>query len=329
MSGSGRAVRSLLAVGFDSRVTVHQLRIFKLVAAHRNFSRAAEALYLSQPAVSHQIKALSAAVAVPLFEEIARRIHLTSAGTLLYEHASRIIADFEMAGRALDELHGLRRGLLRLAGDTTVGIYVLPDVLGTFREAHPDVDVSLDVGNRQHVYDRLIANEADFAVVGRLWPRPAIPLTTRPFLPNELIAIAAARHPLAGMKRISIARLAGEPFITREPGSGTRETAEVALRRAGRPVRTVMELASNGAIKRAVARGLGVAILSRPAVTMEIRRALRPDPPVAGFPLRGQWHMVYARDKRFGPVERAFLSFIDDGEWRSHLGELPLTECWD
>src|SRR6202521_3853826 len=149
MTGSGRTVRSSLAPGFDSRVTVHQLRIFKMVADPRNFPRAAEALPLSQPAVSHQIKALSGAVGAPLFEEIGRRIHLTSAGTLLYEHASRIIADFEMAGRALDELHGLRRGLLRLAGDTTVGIYVLPDLLGTFREAHPDVDVRLDVGNPQ------------------------------------------------------------------------------------------------------------------------------------------------------------------------------------
>ncbi len=198
MSGNGRTGRRTLAASFDSRITVHQLRIFKMVADHRNFSRAAEALHLSQPAVSHQIKALSAAVAAPLFEEIGRRIHLTSAGTLLYEHASRIIADFEMAGQALDELHGLRRGLLRLAGDTTVGIYVLPDVLGVFREAHPDIDVSLDVGNRQHVYDRLVENATDFAVVGRLWPRSSIPLTARPFLPNELIAIAAPRHPLDG-----------------------------------------------------------------------------------------------------------------------------------
>src|ERR1700694_6045975 len=326
MSGSGRTVGAPPMTSFDSRVTVHQLRIFKMVADHHNFSLAAEALHLSQPAVSHQIKALSAASAAPLFEEIGRRIHLTSAGTLLYEHASRIIADFEMAGHALDELHGLRRGLLRLAGDTTVGIYRLPGVLGPFREAHPDVDASLDVGNRQHVYDRLIANEADFVVVGRLWPRPTDTLTTRPFLPNELIAIAAARHPWSGMKRISIARLAEEPFIVREPGSGTRETAEVALRRAGRPVRTIMELARHGAIKRAVARGLGVAIISRHAVTMEIRLGLLAELAVVGFPLRRQWHLVYARDKRFGPVERAFLSFIDDGGWRSRLGELPLTE---
>src|SRR5260370_36451221 len=148
MRGTERTVRRPLASAFGSRVTVHQLRIFKMVADHHNFSRAAEALHLSQPAVSHQIKALSGAVGAPLFEEIRRRIHLTSAGTLLYEHASRSIADFEMAGQALDELHGLRRGLLGLSCDTTAGIYVLPDVLGTFRETHPDVDVTLDVGNR-------------------------------------------------------------------------------------------------------------------------------------------------------------------------------------
>lgn len=315
-----------LTARFDQRATVHQLRIFKMVADCGSFSRAAELLHLSQPAVSHQVKALSRSVRAPLFEEIGRRIHQTAAGKLLYEHASRIIADFETAGHAVDEFHGLRRGLLRLAGDTTVGIYVLPDVLGAFREAHPEVDVSLDVGNRQRVYDRLLANAADFVVVGRPWPRPAIPLVVRPFLPNELIAIAAPQHPLAAARRISLARLAVEPFITREVGSGTRETAEATLRRTGRPVRTVMELASNGAIKRAVARGLGVAIISRYAVSLELRLGLLVSLPVVGFPLRRQWHLVHARGKRFGPVEAAFVSFIDDGQWRSWLDEVPALE---
>lgn len=307
----------------ELRLTVHQLRVFKMVADRQSFSRAAEALHLSQPAVSHQIKALVRTVRAPLFEEIGRRVYLAAAGRLLYEHATRIIADFEMAGHALDELHGLRRGRLRLAGDTTVGIYVLPDVLGAFKQAHPAVDVSLDVGNRQHVYDRLLANAADFVVVGRPWPRPVIPLAVQPFLPNELIAIAAPHHPLAGAKRVSLARLAAEPFITREPGSGTRETAEEALGRARRPIHTVMELASNGAIKRAVAHGLGVAVISRYAVSLELRLGLLVELPVIGFPLRRQWHLVYPRDKRFGPVEDAFLSFVNEGAWRLRLGELP------
>ena len=311
---------------FELRLTVHQLRVFKMVADRHSFSRAAEALHLSQPAVSHQIKALVRTVQAPLFEEIGRRVYLTATGRLLYEHATRIMADFEMVGHALDELHGLRRGLLRLAGDTTVGIYVLPDLLGAFKETYPGVDVSLDVGNRQHVYDRLLANAADFVVVGRPWPRPAIRLAVRPFLPNELIAIAAPHHRLAGARRISLARLAAEPFITREPGSGTRETAEETLSRARRPIETVMELASNEAIKRAVAHGLGVAVISRYAVSLELRLGLLVELRVIGFPLRRQWHLVYSRDKRFGPVEDAFLAFVNEGAWRLRLGELPATE---
>lgn len=309
------------AARLEQRVTLHQLRIFKTVAEHRNFSRAADALHLTQPAVSHQIKALAQAVQAPLFEQIARRIHLTATGQLLLEHATRILADFEVARMAIDDLHGLRAGSLRLTGDTTVGIYVLPDLLGAFKAAHPRLEVQLDVGNRQHAYQRLLANETDFAVVGRPWARPGSPLTVRAFLPNELIAIASPAHPLATARRISIARLAAEPFIVREPGSGTRETAEEALRRASRPFHTVMELASNGAIKRAVARSLGIAILSRYAVSLELRLGLLVELPVTGFPLRRQWHLVHLRDKLLGPADRAFLAFISEGGWRVALGE--------
>lgn len=329
MNSSAAQVRGdlrSLARQFEQQVTVHQLRIFKAVADHRSFSRAAEALHLSQPAVSHQIKTLADAVQLPLFEEIGRRIHLTAAGILLYDNASRILTDFESAGLAVDELHGLRRGVLRLSGDTTVGIYVLPDLLGAFKQVHPEVEMRLDVGNRQHVYQRLLANETDFAVVGRPWPRPAIPLTVRPFLPNELIAVASPQHPLARARQISVKRLAAEPFIVRELGSGTRETAEEALRRSGRPVYTVMELSSNGAIKRAVARGLGITIISRYAVSLELRLRLLVELPVVGFPLRRQWHLVYLRDKRLVPVDQAFLVFVAEGSWRASLAESLSTD---
>jgi DNA-binding transcriptional LysR family regulator len=311
---------------FERRVTVHQLRIFKTVADVRSFTRAAEQLNLSQPGVSHQVRALSNAVGAPLFEQLGPLIHPTETGRLLYDHAILILSEFEAAGRAIDELHGLKRGLLRLVGDTTVGIYVLPDVLGAFKQEHPDVELRLDVGNRQHAYERLLANEADFAVVGRPWLQPGVPLTARPFLPNELIAIAAPGHPLAGAHRVSLARLATEPFIHREPGSGTRETAEEALAKTGRPVHVAMELASNGAIKRAVARGLGVAILSRHAVSLELRLGVVVELPVTGFPLHRQWHLVYPRDRRFGPVGEAFLSFLDEGRWRDVVGEDLTTD---
>lgn len=313
-----------LAPALDQIVSVHQLRLLTAVIEHGGFSRAAEALGLSQPAVSHSLKALSAAIGTPAVEVIGRRVRLTQAGELLYEHAKRILAEFEAAGSALDELHGLQRGRLRVAGDTTVGIYVLPDLLGAFRHAHPSIAVHLGVDNRQGLYERLVAGEVDFVVSGRRWEDSSIPLVVRPFLANELIAIASPRHPLASREQVTLADLAAEPFIVREPGSGTRETAEEALRAAGLTIRPVMELASNGAIKRAVARDLGVSILSRYATALELQIGHLVELPVVGFPLRRQWHLVHARDKRLGPVDEAFLRFVDDGRWKETIGH-PIT----
>ncbi|MBA2372770.1 MAG: LysR family transcriptional regulator [Chloroflexi bacterium] len=306
---------------FETRVTVHQLRVFKTVADQRGFTRAAETLHLSQPAISHQMKGLAIALGTTLFEEVGRQSRLTAAGELLYEHTGRILAEFGLAGRAFDELHGLQRGHLRVFGDTTVGIYVLPDVLGAFKEQQAGIDVRLDVGNRQQLFDRFATNSADFGVIGHLWDRPLIPLVSQPFLPNELVAIASPRHPLAAMKKISLARLADEPFIVREIGSGTRETADAALARSGRSPHILMELASNGAIKRAVARGLGVSILSRHAVALELRLGLVVELPVTGFPLRRQWHLVYPRDHHLSLAAEAFLAFIDRGQWREGISE--------
>lgn len=310
----------------DRTVTVHQLRLLTAVIDSGGFSRAAAAMDLSQPAVSHQLKALAGAIGTPVVEVVGRQVRLTQAGGLLYDHAKRILAEFEAAGSGLDELRGLRRGRLRVAGDTTVGIYVLPDLLGAFRQDHPSLQVQLAVDNRQGVYRRLVAGEVDFVVSGRRWDDPTIPLVVRPFLANELIAIASVRHPLAGRESVTLAELAAQPFIVREPGSGTRETAEEALRAAGLSVRPVMELASNGAIKRAVARDLGVSILSRYATALEIQIGHLAELSVESFPLRRQWHLVYARDKRLGPVDEAFLRFVDDGRWKETIGRPISTD---
>ena len=307
-------------------VTVHQLRLLTAVIDSGGFSRAAAAMDLSQPAVSHQLKALAGAIGTPVVEVVGRQVRLTQAGGLLYDHARRILAEFEAAGSGLDELRGLKRGRLRVAGDTTVGIYVLPDLLGAFRQDHPSLQVQLAVDNRQGVYRRLVAGEVDFVVSGRRWDDPTIPLVVRPFLANELIAIASVRHPLAGRESVTLAELAAQPFIVREPGSGTRETAEEALRAAGLSIRLVMELASNGAIKRAVARDLGVSILSRYATALEIQIGHLAELSVESFPLRRQWHLVYARDKRLGPVDEAFLRFVDDGRWKETIGRPISTD---
>ena len=307
-------------------VSVHQLRLLVAVVDHGGFSRAADALGVSQPAISHQLKSLASAVGIPVLETIGRRSQLTQAGQLLYDHAKRILGEFEAAGQTLEELRGVRRGLLRLAGDTTVGIYVLPDLLGAFRDLYPSVEVRLGVDNRRSLYERLIANETDFVVSGRHWDDSPVPLVEQPLLANELIAIASPHNPLAARERITLADLAAEPFIIREPGSGTRETAEEAFAQAGLTIHPVMELASNGAIKRAVARDLGVSVLSRYATGLEMQIGHLVELPVVGFPLRRQWHLVHLRDKRLGPVEEAFLAFVAEGGWKESIGHPISTD---
>lgn len=315
-----------LTQNLDQLVSVHQIRLLTAVIERGGFTRAAEALGLSQPAVSHQLKALATAVGIPILEVVGRRVRLTPAGEVFHEHAKRILAEFAAAGTTLDELRGLRRGSLRLAGDTTVGIYVLPDLLGAFRHEYPSIEVRLGVDNRQRLYDRLVANEVDFVVSGRQWDDPSIPLVAHPFLANELIAIASPRHRLARRSRVRLSELAAEPFIIREPGSGTRETVEEAMQAAGLSVRPVMELASNGAIKRAVAQDLGISILSRYATALEVQIGHLVELPVVGFPLRRAWNLVYARDKRLGPVDQAFLQFVNGGKWKETIGRPLATE---
>jgi len=307
-------------------VSVHQLRLLLAVIEHGGFSRAAAKMGLSQPAISHQLKALTLALGVPVVETIGRRVRLTQAGELLHAHAQRIVAEFEAAGTELDELKGLRRGRIRVAGDTTVAIYVLPDLLGAFRHEHPEVELILEVDNRRRLQERLVANDVDFVVSGRLVEDAPVPVVARPFLANELIAIASPRHRLAGRPSVTLAELAAEPFIIREPGSGTRETAEEALHAAGLSSRPTMELASNGAIKRAVARDLGVSILSRYAVGLELELGNLVELPVDGFPLHRQWHLMYPRDRRLGPTDLAFLAFAEDGRWKETLAPSTTTD---
>lgn len=307
-------------------VSVHQLRLLVAVIDHGGFSRAADALGVSQPAISHQLKSLASAVGIPILETIGRRSQLTQAGRLLYDHAKRILGEFEAAGQTLDELRGVRRGVLRLAGDTTVGIYVLPDLLGAFHDRYPSIEVRLGVDNRRSLYERLMTNETDFVVSGRHWADSPVPLVEEPLLANVLIAIASPHNPLAGRARITLADLAAQPFIIREPGSGTRETIEEAFAQAGLSIQPVMELASNGAIKRAVARDLGVSILSRYATGLEMQIGHLVELPVVGFPLRRQWHLVRLRDKRLGPVEEAFLAFVAEGGWKASIGHPISTD---
>ncbi len=289
-------------------MTVHQLRIFLTVARYRSYSRAAEELYLSQPAVSIQIRELEQAIGGSLFERAGRNILLTEAGQALLPYAQRIHQVLDDAKMVMEELHGLKRGRITLAAVSTAGAYVLPPVLAAFRKAYPGIAISLEVSNRSTVRHRLLHNEVDLVLMGR--PPERIPHVAEPFLPEELVVIAAPSHPLAKARRIPVERLAPEIFIHREVGSGTRLAAEEFFRHQQVNIQSSFELGDNSAVKEAVAAGLGIAVLHRRAVQFEValRRLVVLD--VQGFPLNRQWHVVHRKEKQLSQAALAFKAFL-------------------
>jgi LysR family transcriptional regulator, low CO2-responsive transcriptional regulator len=305
----------------ERRVTLRQLRIFMNVVEEGSFTRAAETLALTQPAVTHQMQALARGVGEPLLDPGTRTPVLTAAGQALYERAGRILAMFGDAEEAIADIAGLRAGKVRVAGDTTVGIYVLPDAVAAFHRLHPGVALSLDVVNRAGVRELLLNGSADIGVVGSLWDDDL--LAAEPLLDNSLMCFCAPDHPLVAREPLEPADLLEGPLLLRERGSGTRESAERILREAGVEPIATMQISSNGALKRAVAGGLGVTVLSTYAVRLEVQVGLLRPLWVHGFPVKRTWHVSWARERLLTPAAGAFKEFLHSPDWRQTL-LLPL-----
>ncbi|HXM71745.1 MAG TPA: LysR family transcriptional regulator [Candidatus Dormibacteraeota bacterium] len=302
----------------DRSMTLRQLRTFKTVADLKSFSLAAVQLRLSQPSVSYQVKELEAALGLPLLDRLGKRVHLTEAGSVLYSYVRRTLDVLDEAGLALEEMRGIKRGNLRVGASTTVGIYLLPAALGAFKKLHPGLVISLEIGTRARVQEQVLNNELDLAVVGPALKDPDLAIL--PFVSDELVVVAPAGHKLAGRKGLALKDLVDQPFVMREPASGSRWSLEKAARKAGAKLNVAMELGSNGAIKHAVESGLGLAVLSRYACALELssRRLVELD--VRGFPIRRDWNIVHLRRRRLPASVMAFIEFLKDTTWLSHNG---------
>ncbi len=289
-------------------MTFHQLRIFERVAKLSSYTHAAAELRLTQPAVSAQVRELERAFGLPLFERLGRQIMLTEAGRELESYARRIFDLVEELETVMGDLQDLKRGRVTLATVSTAGAYVVPPLLGAFRAQHPGIVISLEVTNRATVLRRLAQNEVDLAIMGR--PPQGIPHVAQPFLADELVAIVAADSPLTRLGRVSVERLAQEPFVMREAGSGTRLAAEEFFDARGMRPQVALELSTPSAVKAAVAAGLGVTVLSRHAITADLALGRVRILDVQGFPLRRQWYMLHRREKRLSRAARAFMDFL-------------------
>ena len=311
-------------LSLERSVTLHQLRVFKAVADNLSFSAAAQDLRLSQPSVSYQVKELERAVGTDLFDRLGKQVSLTQAGHLLYGYVRQTLNVIDEAALALEELRGLERGSLKVGASTTVGIYLMPIALGGFKKLHPGLAISLEIGARGAIQERVLRNELDLAVVGPPLRDPD--LVVVPFIDDELVVIAPREHPLARRRRLTLRDLKDEPFLMREEGSGTRYAVETAARRARVQLQVGMELGSNGAIKHAVESGLGLAILSRFAVGLEETAGKLALLDVEGFPVRRQWNIVHLKRNRMAAPVAAFIDYLRSGEWGIPGGALdPLS----
>lgn len=290
-------------------INLHQLTIFRAVAAQHSYSRAAEVLYLSQPAVSLQLRALERSIGMPLFERAGRTLRLTEAGVQLLSYSERIFALLDETQLVLEELVGARRGTVTVAASTTAGIYIVPAALGAFHRQHPGVHLALDVVNRFTVQERLLNDEVDLAVMGLIEDAHDMEVAT--FVPNELVVIASPRHPLARRKRIGLEELRDETLLLREEGSGTRTDVVRLLRGVElMPLHVGMELRSSGAIKQAVAADLGIAVMPLAAIELELMVGRLVTLDVVGFPVHRHWSLARRAGRHLSAAALALWEFL-------------------
>ncbi len=288
-----------------NQATLHQLKVFEAAARHSSFTRAAEELFLTQPTVSMQIKQLTKSVGLPLFEQVGKRLYLTEAGRELFATCRQIfetIAQFEMK---VADLKGLKQGQLRLAAITTAK-YFIPRLLGPFCQLYPGIEISLQVTNHEGILDRMSNNLDDLYIMSQVPEN--MDVTCQPFLDNPLVVFAPVNHPLAKEKNIPIQRLAEEPFIMREPGSGTRRAVQSLFEQEGITVKVKLELGSNEAIKQAIAGGLGISVLSLHTLIPESSEVTILD--VEHFPIQRTWYMVHPSGKQLSIVARTYYEYL-------------------
>lgn len=287
--------------------TLHQLKVFEATARHGSFTRAAEELFLTQPTVSMQVKQLTKAVGLPLFEQVGKKLYLTDAGRELFSTCQDIFSRLDQLEMRVADMKGMKQGQLRLAVITTAK-YFVPRLLGPFCQIYPGIDISLIVTNHEQVIERLSDNQDDLYIMSQLPEH--MDIEAYPFLDNPLVVIAPRNHPLAGQKNIPLSRLIDEHFIMREPGSGTRRSVQKLFDQEGVSVRVRLELGSNEAIKQAIAGGLGLSVLSRHTLTPEGSNSELTVLDVQGFPIHRNWYAVYLSGKQLSVVASTFLDYL-------------------
>lgn len=288
-------------------ITFRQLRLFLALADTGSVSAAARATHVTQPTASMQLREVSDSVGVPLYEVISRRVHLTEAGLDLAKTARVIASEWEAFDQKIDGMKGLTRGKLRVAVVSTAQ-YFVPRLLGSFCADYPEIDIALEVQNRDGVVARLRDNLDDLYIMSM--PPKDIDVEDQIFMPNPLVVIAASTHPMVKRRSVELRELSDQRFILRERGSGTRMAVDAHFRQLKFTPNVRLEMGSNEAIKEAVAGGLGMAIISSHALHGQAAEHGVSALKVKGFPVNSNWHVVHLKGKLLSPIAREFYTHL-------------------
>ena len=288
-------------------ITFRQLRLFLALEQTESVTKAARMMHITQPTASMQLKEMAENIGSPLFEVISKKIHLTGLGKEFAKTAREMMDRWEAFEQHATQMKGLTKGRLRVAVVSTAK-YFVPKLLGSFCSKYPEVDISLEILNRDGVIRRVEDNSDDLYVMSR--PPMHIDLEDQILMPNPLCMIAYKDHPLASKKNLRLQDLKHERFILRELGSGTRMSVDIHFKQKKFTPSLLLELGNNEAIKKAVASRLGVAVISIHALDQfdydnEISVLKLQD-----FPINSQWHLVYLRGKQLSPIARAFHEHV-------------------
>jgi len=288
-------------------VTFRQLKVFEAVARLLSYTNAAKELYLTQPAVSMQIKQLEENAGLPLLEQIGKKIYLTEAGTEMYHYARKMAQELNETSSIMEQLKGLETGRLEVTVATTANAFATR-MLSKFNKEHEGSTVSLDVTNREHLLRQLADNEKDIAIMGR--PPEDADLVTEPFADNPLVVVAAPDHPLVGVQPIPLYMLQDQTFVVREKGSGTRTAMQRFFEEHNLSITSSMEMNENEAIKQAVQAGMGLGVVSIHTIELELETKRLVILDVEDFPIMRHWYLVHRKEKRLSPITQAFKDFV-------------------
>jgi len=296
--------------------TVHQLTVFRTVAQHLSYTRAAETLYLSQPAVAQQVKSLEQMLGLRLFARRGRGIVLTPAGQEFLSHAERFLTLLAETTPVVHEIHTLRRGSVVIGASISAGTYVVPPLLGAFHARYPGVHITLMVAHRRSIEEDLLTHKIDLGVMSFIERRERFVVEL--LRPYELLMVASPFHRLAGCSAISLHDLQEETLLMREPESVTRLATELHFAQAGVPIPASLELGNIEATKEGVAAELGIAVLPHESVALELASGDLVVLGVQGFPLQRQWNIVHVRDRRLSLAANALRQLLLQSRTESH-----------